>query len=60
MRASGDQFWQCNRSFASLHPGGGINFVQCDGSVRSVSPNIDGTLFEALGTVAGGEPTGDF
>jgi prepilin-type N-terminal cleavage/methylation domain-containing protein len=59
MRASGDQFWQCNRSFASLHPGGGINFVQCDGSVRSVSPDIDGTLFEALGTVAGGEPTGD-
>jgi prepilin-type N-terminal cleavage/methylation domain-containing protein/prepilin-type processing-associated H-X9-DG protein len=55
IQASGDQFWQCNRSFASMHSGGGINFVMCDGSVRSISPNIDGTLFQALGTVAGGE-----
>jgi prepilin-type N-terminal cleavage/methylation domain-containing protein/prepilin-type processing-associated H-X9-DG protein len=59
IRANGNEFWECNRSFASLHSGGGINFVQCDGSVRSISPDIDGTLFQALGTVAGGEVTGD-
>ncbi len=48
-------FAYCQRAFAALHAGGVINFVMCDGSVHGISQNIDGELFEHLGTIAGGE-----
>jgi prepilin-type N-terminal cleavage/methylation domain-containing protein/prepilin-type processing-associated H-X9-DG protein len=47
---------QCKRAWGSLHTGGNINFVMCDGSVRSISPNIDMTfVMPAMATIAGGE-----
>ncbi len=47
---------QCKRAWGATHGGGNINFVQCDGSVRTVSPGIDMNLvFPAMCTVAGGE-----
>lgn len=50
---------RCKRGFSSLHPGV-INFVFCDGSVRSIPRNINMKIFEALATIAGGEPLFDF
>lgn len=38
----------------SYHPGG-VNSLLADGSVRFVSDSIEGTVWRALGTVAGGE-----
>ena len=49
----------CKRGWSSLHPGG-INFVLCDGSVRTVSRDIDGNLFEHLATIAAGDDTSGF
>jgi prepilin-type N-terminal cleavage/methylation domain-containing protein/prepilin-type processing-associated H-X9-DG protein len=47
---------QCKRAWGSFHPNGNINFVMCDGSVRSISPSIDmTTVLPALATIAGGE-----
>jgi prepilin-type N-terminal cleavage/methylation domain-containing protein/prepilin-type processing-associated H-X9-DG protein len=47
---------QCKRSWGSFHSGGQLNFVMADGSVRSISQNIDmNFLFPALATIAGGE-----
>jgi len=40
----------------SLHPGG-ANFCRGDGSVVFIPETIDGTTFEALGTISGGEVT---
>jgi prepilin-type N-terminal cleavage/methylation domain-containing protein len=45
--------------FSSRHTGG-AQFTLGDGSVRMISENINGTTFQALGTVAGGESNGDF
>jgi prepilin-type processing-associated H-X9-DG protein len=46
---------QCKRSWGSFHSGN-INFAFADGSVRSISQNIDmNTIFPALGSMAGGE-----
>jgi len=45
----------CSDAFASLHAGNMMNFVTCGGNVIRISPDIDGTLFEAAGTIAGGE-----
>lgn len=45
----------CQRGWGSFHPGG-INFLLCDGSVRSLARAIDVDLFAGLGTIAGGEP----
>lgn len=51
---------QCKRSWGSMHSGI-INFVFCDGSVRTVSQNIDTNfVFPALASVAGGEVIPDF
>jgi prepilin-type N-terminal cleavage/methylation domain-containing protein len=53
---------QCKRAWGSLHTGI-INFVMCDGSVRTISTSIDMNLtLPALATIAGGEviPTTDF
>ena len=55
MAINGDKHYHCDRAFASLHQGGVINFALCDGSGRSINPNIDSTLFMALATIAGGE-----
>lgn len=38
----------------SYHPGG-VNALLGDGSVRFVKSTIDGMVWRALGTVAGGE-----
>lgn len=40
--------------FSSMHPTG-ANFTAADGSVKLISNTIDGTVFPALGTIAGGE-----
>lgn len=39
---------------------GGVHVVLADGSVRFISNNIDTSLFQKLGTRAGGEVLGDF
>jgi prepilin-type N-terminal cleavage/methylation domain-containing protein len=49
----------CKRGWSSLHPGV-VNFVLCDGSVRSISTSIDMHVLEGLATIAGGEVVGDF
>jgi hypothetical protein len=48
------QHFKCYRTFASLHTGV-INFVRCDGSVHSISTNIDNAVYQGLGTIARGE-----
>jgi prepilin-type N-terminal cleavage/methylation domain-containing protein/prepilin-type processing-associated H-X9-DG protein len=46
---------QCKRAFASFHTGG-INFAFCDGSVHTISRNVDMIrVLPALATIAGGE-----
>lgn len=45
-----DGFW-------SLHPGG-CHFLMGDGSARSIRSTISGSVFSALGSVAGGEIVG--
>jgi prepilin-type N-terminal cleavage/methylation domain-containing protein/prepilin-type processing-associated H-X9-DG protein len=44
----------CKRCWGSMHPGG-VNFIMCDGSFRTVSLNSDINLFTNLSTIAGGE-----
>ncbi|MCI0459696.1 MAG: DUF1559 domain-containing protein [Gemmataceae bacterium] len=44
----------CKRAWGSFHPGV-VNFVMADGSVRSISTNIDMLQFAALATIANGE-----
>jgi prepilin-type N-terminal cleavage/methylation domain-containing protein/prepilin-type processing-associated H-X9-DG protein len=47
---------QCKRAWGSFHSGGNLNFALCDGSVRSVTPNVDMNLvLPAMATIAGGE-----
>lgn len=53
------QHWKCYRSFASLHTGA-INFAFCDGSVHSISTNIDNLIYEGLSTVSRGEVAVNF
>jgi prepilin-type N-terminal cleavage/methylation domain-containing protein/prepilin-type processing-associated H-X9-DG protein len=43
---------------ASSYHIGGVNFLFGDGSVHSISNAIDGTIYEAMLTRAGGEPVG--
>jgi prepilin-type N-terminal cleavage/methylation domain-containing protein/prepilin-type processing-associated H-X9-DG protein len=49
----------CKRGWSSLHPGG-INFVFCDGSVRSISREINMPTLAALATIAGNELVSDY
>ena len=49
----------CKRGWGSFHSGN-INFLLCDGSVRSISLNIDLNTFANMTTIAGGEVIGDF
>jgi prepilin-type N-terminal cleavage/methylation domain-containing protein len=47
---------ECKRGWGSFHTNNGINFVLCDGSVRTISTSIDmTTVMPALGTIAGDE-----
>jgi prepilin-type N-terminal cleavage/methylation domain-containing protein/prepilin-type processing-associated H-X9-DG protein len=55
MQLTGNKHWQCDRSYASLHAGAAMNFVFCDGSVQAIKPEIDGTVFTQLATIAGEE-----
>jgi len=43
-----------NQQFGSPHPGG-VNFVMCDGSVRTVKFSVSLTVYQAAATRAGGE-----
>jgi prepilin-type processing-associated H-X9-DG protein len=45
----------CKRAFGSFHSNGLINFVFCDGSVRGLSPDMDVTVYGALGSISGNE-----
>jgi prepilin-type processing-associated H-X9-DG protein len=45
----------CKYGWGSLHSGGNIQFVFCDGSVHGISQNISLPVFCALSTVSGGE-----
>ena len=56
MELTGNRHWLCDRTYGSVHSGDIMNFVLCDGSVRALSMNIDGQIFESLATVAGREP----
>jgi prepilin-type N-terminal cleavage/methylation domain-containing protein len=49
---------KCKRSWGSLHGGGVINNVFCDGAVRSISPDVDVELWYASSTIRG-EETGE-
>jgi prepilin-type processing-associated H-X9-DG protein len=53
---------QCKRAWGSLHSAGTLNFCFADGSVRSISKNIDMNLaMPALGSIGNGETVqGDF
>jgi type II secretory pathway pseudopilin PulG len=50
--------YTCKRAFGSFHAGGMINFARCDGGVTTIQPDIDGFVYEAMGTVAREEPPG--
>ena len=50
----GTGWWQHTMGFKSLHPGG-ANFAMGDGSVQFLNDTIDYRLYNALGTIAGGE-----
>jgi prepilin-type N-terminal cleavage/methylation domain-containing protein/prepilin-type processing-associated H-X9-DG protein len=39
---------------------GGVQVVMCDGSVHFISENIDTTMWQALGSMKGGEVVGEF
>ena len=45
----------CKRAWGSLHSGGIIQFVFCDGSVHSITPDVDMELFVASATIQGEE-----
>jgi prepilin-type N-terminal cleavage/methylation domain-containing protein len=45
----------CKRAWGSLHAGGLIQFVFCDGSAHPVQPDVDMDIFVATATIQGGE-----
>ena len=55
MTMTGNRHWLCDRTYGSLHSGGIMQFVLCDGSVLNISPKIDGDLFQNMATIAGRE-----
>jgi prepilin-type N-terminal cleavage/methylation domain-containing protein/prepilin-type processing-associated H-X9-DG protein len=50
---------RCKRGFSSLHDNT-INFLMCDGSVRSIARNVNMRILEAMSTIGGGEAVADF
>jgi prepilin-type processing-associated H-X9-DG protein len=52
---NGDPADMCRRGFASLHAGDGANALFADGSVRFFTRGLDGRVFMALATIAGGD-----
>jgi prepilin-type processing-associated H-X9-DG protein len=42
-------------AYSSAHPGGLVNVVFLDGSVRSLDPTVSDLVRLAIGTIAGGE-----
>jgi prepilin-type N-terminal cleavage/methylation domain-containing protein/prepilin-type processing-associated H-X9-DG protein len=55
----GDPSAICRRGFASFHSGG-ANAVFTDGSVHFLNTSLDGRVFMAMASVAGGEVLPDF
>ncbi|TWT47847.1 DUF1559 family PulG-like putative transporter [Botrimarina hoheduenensis] len=51
----GGDVFLCIRSFSTVHPGGVIQYVFCDGSVHGIRDVIDDDVYLTLGTVAGEE-----
>lgn len=45
----------CKRGWGSLHEGNRMQFVYCDGSVHTISPDIEMAIFVAGGTIQGEE-----
>jgi prepilin-type N-terminal cleavage/methylation domain-containing protein/prepilin-type processing-associated H-X9-DG protein len=58
-KSSGNDSGLCDRAFGSFHSGNVLNFVMCDGSVRSFTLGIDPTFFSYMGSIAGGEVVPD-
>ena len=50
--------WLCVRAFATHHAGNSINYAMCDGSVQTIQPSIDPSIYLAMGTIDGQEPAG--
>jgi prepilin-type N-terminal cleavage/methylation domain-containing protein/prepilin-type processing-associated H-X9-DG protein len=48
------EFRPCLRGWGSFHPGV-VNFLLCDGSVKSLPQTMDMTIFAGAATMAGGE-----
>lgn len=46
--------------FARSFHTGGVNSLMGDGSVRLIIDGVDVTIYQALGTIIGGEPVGSF
>ena len=47
--------WNGVAMTANSRHGGGVNLLLGDGSVRFVAPSVDAKVWQALGTIAGGE-----
>ncbi len=45
----------CKRGWGSLHAGGGMQFLMCDGNVRTISQSISMPLLKSISSIAGGE-----
>ena len=45
----------CKRAWGSMHAGGTLQFVMCDGNVRSIRRTISMPLFQKLASIAGGD-----
>lgn len=45
---------RCNRAFASFHPSA-MNFLLADGHVKTITPYVSSTVYQALATIRGGE-----
>lgn len=50
----------CQRSFGSMHAGGIINWVLCDGSVHPMADTVDIYILASMATIAGGEANTNF
>jgi prepilin-type processing-associated H-X9-DG protein len=54
IEVNGGNLNRCKYGWSSMHTGM-INFVFCDGSVRPISQTVDLKVFDAMGTINGGE-----